>query len=269
MPMKKKTFMATVVCAIFVLSIIAVAHAQTTISKPSVPEFSLEFISQTINVAPSFSINPYTGENVTYPGYQTQNNTIQIKIQNQLFIPIIGNETLYYNARVKGHFEDEWTEIYRYESTSPGTIVSSGTLPPQSKTQFTMLSYPAMGYPEYSQLDFQVEALIGIYTTSEPASHDPFVPPFTTFGIIAGGESGWSKTQTITIPEPSPSPVTIPSPSPSPTQEPTTEPTQSPIQSSEPSPPTINPYIILIPVLIAVVAVIAALVYFKKHKKQK
>jgi hypothetical protein len=61
------------------------------------------------------------------------------------------------------------------------------------------LYYSTYGYSQGIELDFQVIAMYGYYYTQEPASHDPFVPSQTVFGVIADGESGWSPTQTLTI----------------------------------------------------------------------
>lgn len=75
-----------------------------------------------------------------------------------------------------------------------------GTIPIQSDSQATVLYYSISDYPQNTELDFQVIAMYGEYYSQEPASHDPLVPSQTVFGILADGESGWSGTQTITIP---------------------------------------------------------------------
>ncbi len=122
----------------------------------------------------------------------------------------MNNESLYYNVRVKGHLEDNWTELYTYNS--PDLVTLKGTIPIQSNSQYTVLSYSAIGYLKNTQVDFQAEAIYGAYSTQEPASHDPFAPSQTAFRILADGESGWSGTQTIIIGEtssssPTPTPV--------------------------------------------------------------
>jgi hypothetical protein len=191
MPMKKKTFIAAIICAIIsVCAVISVTYAQN--STPLIPEFGLEFIGQTFYPAPTSSINPSTGENTTIMGYQVEKDVIKIKILNPPFQPSAENVKIYFNVRVKEHFESVWTEIYHYDSQSPGTLpplsnVFYGVL---SMPTHTVLSYPTANCPKSAQLDFQVKALIGAYTRSEPSA----------FSIVA--ESDWSNTQTITLPSP-------------------------------------------------------------------
>jgi hypothetical protein len=152
------------------LLMIKPASAQS-ISKPSVPQFSL-----TVSGA----------------------STVQITITNQPLILTLNNESLYYNVRVKQHTEQNWTELYT--NNNPDIIALKGTIPIQSNSNITVLTYSNSDNQKLVQLDFQVEAMYGYYFTQEPASHDPFVPSQSAFGILADGESGWSPIQSITIP---------------------------------------------------------------------
>jgi hypothetical protein len=187
---------------VFILAtVLATVGLVSATSKPSVPEFSLKLVSSEYTIPPVCTIDPYTGENITHPSVHVSNKSVEVSIRNQHPVLALENASLYYNVRVKGHFEDTWTELYSYESPSPGLITSSGTLPPESNSEYTTLYYPVDGFANNTQLDFQVKAFIGDYTTSEPASHSPFVPPTTSFGVIAGTDSGWSDTQTISLNE--------------------------------------------------------------------
>jgi hypothetical protein len=149
-----------------------------TVAKPSVPIFTLEL----------------------------GNGFIEIKIQNQQLILTADNESLYYNIRVKTHLSDQWVELYSINSPDLPTL--KGTIPIQSDSQYTILTYSTASYSSDTQLDFQAQAMYGHYYIQEPGSQSPFVPDIIAFGVFADGESGWSDTQTITIPS------TIISPSP-------------------------------------------------------
>jgi hypothetical protein len=179
------------------LMVIKPANAQT-IPTPSVPEFTVKFVDASYNVAPSSSINPYTGQNVTVEGYHVENRTIELIIKNQPLTSYRQNGegvSFYYNVREKGHYEENWTAIY--------TVDNYFAAP--SNTIYTTLTYSLdpnappwldNNLPSGGQLDFQVEALIGyIGRTIGFASW-----------YFTGQESGWSNTQTVTIPASSVSP---------------------------------------------------------------
>lgn len=254
MAMESKAYIALLVCA-FLASCIVVtgAYAQTTITRPSVPQFTLR------------AVNGYL---------------VELTIQNQPLVLTMDNESLYYDVRVKGHLEEKWTELYTYND--PDLVILKGTIPPQSDSQYTVLYCP-----EYGQVDFQVEAMYGVYLTQEPASHDPFLHSIIAFNILADGESGWSNTQTITIPEANtPSPIPTQSPSPSPTPTPSQPPTPSLSQSPSITPsPTQTPTTVPSPTPnntpknltpVAVIAglavgtiIVALLAYGAKHKGWK
>jgi hypothetical protein len=113
---------------------------------------------------------------------------------------------LYYNVRVKGHYAENWTTLYSpavvplNPSNSDYTVLSFPlTLSPPLLEQgyslefyeTTIDSYSAVlnGLPANSQIDFQVEAMMGYLSrTTEFASWH-----------FTGEESDWSNTQTITI----------------------------------------------------------------------
>ena len=128
-----------------------------------------------------------------------------------------------------------------------------GTIPIQSDSQYTVLEYPTW-YPQGTQLDFQVIAMYGVYFLSEPASHSPFVPNFTYFGVPADGQSEWSPTQTVIIPN---------SANPSPTL-PNLGPTASPI------PDIVELAITLasIAIVISVFCVILLLLYVRQLRRK-
>lgn len=193
-------FLLTVLGIGFFLSILAncniiQALADDNVFTPSVPEFSVNSVSYPYYVPPSTKtiINEFTGEEtvINTEGKHVENRSIEVVIKNQQFTPYTddeGNEiNLYYNVRAKGHFGDEWEELYsRYKGSSGNPIPSN--------SEYTVLSLSA-NYPEGGQVDFQVEAIAGYYY-DEYADRPLLLAPYALKSVKT---SGWSPTQTITI----------------------------------------------------------------------
>jgi hypothetical protein len=243
-------------------SLIVVKPAHSSITKPSVPEFTVKLVDSSYDVSTTYSIDPYTGENVTHTGYHVESRTIELSIKNQPFTPysITENENNWtinflYNIRIKGHFSEDWIELYRPSDGYPSQNYES---------EYTVLSYTGeysstegmksfiMGtkmidVPPGGQVDFQVEAMIG-YVHRALTQMNPY--------IFTGETSGWSNTQTITIG--TSTPTATPNTSPSPSAEPT------PNSNSEPFPTTL---VVASVVLVAVIGV-GLMVYFKKRNRK-
>jgi hypothetical protein len=167
-----------IVMSFLILLTVNTAKAQTT-PKPPAPEFTTKYIDASYDVPPSYSINPYTGENVTQSGHYVDNRTVQITIINSNFAQSIGKLCfMYYNVQIKGHGVENWTDLFSYVPNSP-----SGLLP-QSDNQFTIISHSVQSLPSNVPLDFRVQRFLINQTSG--------------FDVI--GTSDWSETQTITIP---------------------------------------------------------------------
>ena len=225
-------FLAAMVCGFALAGSTHFCTVQATtdvsdIPKPSVPEFTVELVDSSYDVPTTYSIDPYTGENVTHGGYHVENKSIEVRIKNQPFTPMLvqeGTSTwtayLHYNVRFKGHYTEYWINAYK-----PST-----DYPKQSDSTYTVLTYAprdeniyVLGgittiFPPGVQIDFQVQALIGgvhrvfISNLTNPTGPWDLSPWFFT-----GEESRWSNTQTITISEsqtPTSSPVITPTPTP-------------------------------------------------------
>jgi hypothetical protein len=189
----RKSFALLLVLILTVPSPIAVKLARASIPKPSVPEFTVKFVNASYSVT---TTNPYTGLSETK---LTSNNSIEVTIKNQ---PIgYPNYQIYFNVRIKPHFEGDWREIYPIENRT-SSYNGDGTFsfalyifrdsPTQSSSSYTIITFPvvptelysATGYdiqryysgtegqegryfaflsaiPAGGQVDFQVEALIG------------------------------------------------------------------------------------------------------------
>ena len=250
------------VAVLTVLSLIAVLPkpALASITKPSVPEFSVQIVAYPYDVPTTHSIDPYTGQDITHERYHVENESIEVRIKNQPFTPyeIQENENnwtinFFYNIRIKGHFSEDWIELYG---------ASDGYPHQWSDSDYTVLSYLLGGdadtvlgtkmikLPAGGQVDFQVEAMIG-YVHREIS-----IPVPGTGWVFTGETSGWSETRTITIPTSTTSPTDSPTPNQTPTPTPDQELQQEPF-----------PIALLITASGASLAIvsISLLVYFKKR----
>ena len=161
-----------------------------TIPKPSIPEFTLSIVSHSYDVAPTTTIDPFTGNTVsTQAGYHVENKSIEITIKNQPFTAFtdkIGHYIiLYYNVSYKGHYGADWN-YYSYDSLTKYFVK-------QSDSDYTTIPFTQI--PTEGQMDFRLQALIGFYTETGHPFMDVYEYNFT------GQTSDWSNTQTITIPE--------------------------------------------------------------------
>lgn len=233
-----------------------------TIPKPSIPEFSVVVVDHSYIVPESTSIDPYNGSVITHPAYLVENKTIDITIRNQPFASNDELIDLFFNIRLKGAFENTWTELYHITNRT-----NDNTLLRQSGNEFTVKSLP-QSFPANGSVDFQVEAFIAVGHRFS----------YTNFGYWTWEESGWSPTQTITIADHSFSSsittVSYPSLSPistaTPTISPSPSPTESPSTVSPTSPPNTNLELTItltwIVIGILVISVISLLL-FTKHLK--
>jgi len=214
------------------------AFAQS-ITKPSVPEFSLKVVAYPYDVPPTTTIDPYTGENITTSyGYHAENKSIEVTIKNQPFTSTLDTSgkytNLYYNVQFKGHYTDEWSYAQSYYNAS--------------KSDYTLIyisfEHQTISFPAGSQIDFQVRTLIG---HQDKMAYDSILPPEMKYYHVFSGQTGdWSDTQILTIPAP-----------PTPTPAPTTVPGN-------------NATLLGAIVIVAVVAIGAGLiVYFKKKSRDK
>ena len=194
--------------AILALSslIILESTSAQTITKPSVPEFTVKYIDRSYDTQPTYGLDQYTGKTViTKQSEHVDNRTIEIEIKNQPFTPFTdqyGNSiNLLYNVQYKGSFGENWTSMFGEIAEWWGGIDPYGTygFPTQdSSSQSTTISYSLPWNIVDGQMDIQVEALKG-YTnrTIDPGrAHINWAVYEYTF---YGEESGWSNTQSVTI----------------------------------------------------------------------
>ena len=205
---KRATLLFIAILAVSSLILVESAFTQS-ITKPSVPEFTVKAVAHPYDVPTTYSTDPYTGETITHEGRHVENRSIEIWIKNIPFTPYNDAEghevNLYYSVRVKGHFEPDWGTPTTYSESDSAERI------PQSNSEYTVLTLVNYYSPK-AQVDYQVEAFSGHYYLYYLPDH-PLAPPFTMFGVDE--TSGWSSTQTLTFSEsqtPTSSPTTTPSP---------------------------------------------------------
>jgi hypothetical protein len=174
------------------------ADAQT-VSKPSVPQFTVQLVDYSYDVPPSTTttIDQYTGEKstTTTPGYRVENKTIEITINNQPFTPYVGTNGityyLYYTVQSKGRFGEDWQNWGSTVQTK--NPYGGGFWPSPEYSQGSIVSDSANSYTNGAQVDFRAEAIIGHYV---PDSPDHMFPQYWFETDVS---SGWSSVQTVTI----------------------------------------------------------------------
>jgi hypothetical protein len=250
---KRASLLLIITIAVANLLMIESAIAQTA-PKPSVPEFSLKVVAYPYYVAPTTTLDPYTGKNVTTQyGYQEENKSIEITIKNQPFSPYVNangnNIGLFYNITMKGHYEDTWN--YAYNNPYRGLLNASDSnyttisMPIGPHSRVPLGGYPLEGVDSGDSVDFQVQAQIGYYNKSYTGMLAPVFVGGDFYYFFTGQTSGWSDTQTITIP------ASIPS------LEPTT------YETSE----TLQLEIVIAAVIVVVLVSAGLLVFWKKRKR--
>jgi hypothetical protein len=184
------------------------------IPKPSVPEFTLKLVGPPYYVNTTYSLDPSTGQIVANIGYTNPYSALEINVKNQPFTPFTdgsGNTySFYYNVRLKNHNSDDWVEAYHAWNYYPTQSTDSD----YTNVGFSIEGQMGIGVLAGTQTDIQVEAMIG-YVHRAPNPN--YTNPLDMFPYVFTGEtSGWSETQTISIPANTPlSPTPTPSTSPS------------------------------------------------------
>lgn len=204
--MRKRDGKIVLLCILVLIAsttLIAVKPTSAQTLKPTVPEFTIKVVEHPYDVAPTTSIDPYTGKAVTtQAGYHVENRSIELALKNQPFTPYKNSNgdsiVLAYNISLKGHYEDQWKyypnaywKIPLVSSKGDYTIVSFGSGSAYNESDPHSNHWEV---PDSGQIDFRVEALIGYY--NETVIYYPI--KFSDMHFI-GEQSGWSNTKTIII----------------------------------------------------------------------
>jgi hypothetical protein len=191
---KISRYIAVVITGILAASILTVIGnvSAQTIPEPSVPEFSLKFVVKQFDVAPTFRINPYTGENETLsPEYHGYAKAVIITVEPQQFNQFTDSEgnliQLFYNVSSKGSYSTEWahypdsTYVDLFNASSTGNTIIGVSLE----------GYP--GIPSKAFLDFRLMSVIGHY------DYETFQGITSIDGFTTIKNSVWSNPQTVAI----------------------------------------------------------------------
>jgi hypothetical protein len=219
----RKYVILMLIAVLALSSLMIINPSKSQITKPSVPEFTVQLTDRSYDEPPRYQTDPYTGETkLTWVGGHVENKTFDFTIKNQPFTPYKDSNgnyiELYYKIRHKGHFE-EWSDSL--SSNNIDTLKSSSS--EYTLTSFIVSKNPGWGWDISANgiVDIQVKALIGYYSLVDDP-YDHFIGKRAVFTTV--GESDWSSTQTITIG----SNVSTPTPTTSPTSTTPVSPSQSP-----------------------------------------
>lgn len=169
----------------------------------SVPEFAVGIVDCSYDVPTTYSIDPFTGENITHYGYHVENKTLEVTIKNQPFTStnVDGNTThLFYAVRWKGHFENWNDDAYGISSGDYDYYLNNYGVK-ATNSEYTVKSYTLQSLgnvPTNGQIDFQVKAQVG-YSYLYFGEHAHIIPIGTNFKSVE--ESNWSSTQTFSFEE--------------------------------------------------------------------
>jgi hypothetical protein len=192
------------------------ANAQIEVTTPIIPAFNVTFQTYSEYIPPIYGVDPSSGKAVmTKAGYTQLDQWVNVNIGGQPFVRYNNSAgqliSLYYEVRWKGNHDTSWQTVpqsIHFEdaadslaSQAIGCLISIGFKGVNSGGGAE--GYMALLDPTATQIDFQVEAMIGYYN-----SNDAFV----------GQSSGWSNTQTHqvqVVPNPTPTPILTLTPTPS------------------------------------------------------
>jgi hypothetical protein len=250
-------------------SLITVKPSFAQIPKPSIPEFTVKFIDASYYTPTTYSIDPYTNQNVTHPSYYVANKTIIVSIKNQPFVPTYDssggwNTSLFYNIRIKGHYAENWTNLYLVDdlpakSNSDYTVFSYVSEQPNCENTY-ILGDRMIDFPVGAQVDFQAEAMNGyVHRVFNPnATNQLEMYPYE----FTGEESGWSNTQTITL-NANDATTRYTSPSPS---SPTPTSTVTPVSNTPNSSLLLITTVAFVTIVFLLIVIIFLLFYMRKRR---
>jgi hypothetical protein len=157
----RKTVGLVFIAIVVFSSLMIIKPVYSEIAKPSVPEFTVQY-----NKSPDL---------------------VTVVINNQPFTPPNSSTNIYYNVAFKWHSVGTWNQLYQIQNSYNELIA-------QSSSEYTNTSFSPsqLGAPNGNQVDIQVQAYLAVAHPSSPNSN---------IGYWTWVESGWSNTQTITLPE--------------------------------------------------------------------
>jgi hypothetical protein len=194
------------------------------IPKPSVPEFTIQYIDNSRYVPATYSTDQYTGKTViAEKGYYEQNKSVVLKIKNQPFSQIDEHHIfLIYQIQCKGRYSDYWRSFNESASSNPQYVwTNNQTYVTYPNELYTITRIGFSGNNDTSrnmcdiliddisnggEFEVKMQGMIG-YTTRvyHYENYVPGVPcydptdPIPHEDVFTGETSEWSETQTVTI----------------------------------------------------------------------
>jgi hypothetical protein len=252
-----KTFalILTIIIVMSCLTMLTVKPVKSqTITKPSVPEFTIEPVGPAFDIPPTYSFNASSGLFYTDEGYHFEYSTVEVRIKNQAFTNQTNNDRLVYNVRLKPH---NYPDTYLYELFNP----NRDGFPVQTNSNVTMIPIAAEGAKETAfqitagaTTDIQVEAMFGHIERgfNGNATNQIEMYPY----VFVGQKSGWSDTHTVTLPPKAPIVLSQ-----------TTTPTSYQTPNTQRNPPYSDQLYYLIPVSVILTAFIVTILLCRMRRK--
>lgn len=164
-----------VILAISILLMVKPTDAQS-VSKPSAPKFTIQF---------------------------PNSNSLQIIIENQIFVSTSTVNSIVYFYRVKDHYSEQWIRDsdYKVQSDSKTTIISLPKVPGTSL-------FPPMVYGSIlnnaTLIDFQLQAQTGYYAISNVSGPPALISPapqqwHTEITFNESATSDWSSSLIVDL----------------------------------------------------------------------
>ncbi len=254
MEMEKRPFTAGIIIYSLITLLLGytVAYAQS-VAELSVPEFTVTYSDRSYDIPASTSTDPYTGQKVENPAQLVVNRSLTFTIKNQ--IVQAGDGQLQYVIQMKGHFSENWTGVYNGVATANSEFTVL-TFSPTNTSSFYL--------PYAGEVDFRMKAQTWGEYMATTSPQNPFGGSITALF----GESDWSASQTITIPEPSPTPTIAPAPTESPTS------TPSPTTTSTPTKVIVQPvptwfYVIIIGLVFVIAILFGVIAFISRRTRNK
>ncbi len=242
-----KTFeiFLTLIIAMSCLTLLTVkpVNAQS-IPAPSVPQFTMQLVGPPFTFNTTYSLDPNSGKIVANIGYTNPYSYVVLTIKNQPFNLSYGS--LYYNVRIKNQNtitpNENWTVI-SWGEDNPNPEQTTG-----SEYTNISLNIEGQGLPSLAgtQTDIQVQAMLGSYSYERTGLLTYWGYTFT------GVTSGWSNSQTISVPANVPLNTT-------PTSS-TSTPTSTPTSTSYSSSPSTSFLLITNTISLTVIAILLAVI---------
>lgn len=206
------------------LTVANLACGQVGVTTPILPGFSVNYEEHKWYMSPTYDVDPSTGKAVmTHEGYYKYSRGVKVSISNQPFESYYDSEgnhiELFYDVRWKPHGSDSWENLpdnicFTQNADFYLTGIVIGFKGYEGSEGYMAL----LEYAPGNQIDFQIQASIGYFKADN---------------IFEGKTSGWSDTQTLTIP--ANDSTSTPSSSPTFTASPSQSPIATPQQPSTPS----------------------------------